>query len=135
NGTPVSGDGCSATCKLEPGFACVGAIGSKSVCHATVCGDNHAPFPAFAQPDGFDQCDDGNLIPYDGCSPTCTIEPKCTGGTCTAACGDGLKFPQEGCDDGNNIAGDGCSSTCTIETGWNCPAVNEPPPAQLVIPI
>ena len=53
----------------------------------TVCGDGIK--------EGFEQCDDGNLIPYDGCSPTCTIEPTCKGGTCTAVCGDGLKFPQE----------------------------------------
>ena len=51
---------------------------------------------ATASNEGFEQCDDGNLVPYDGCSPTCTIEPKCAGGTCTAVCGDGLKFPQRG---------------------------------------
>ena len=131
----VSGDGCSATCKLEPGFACIGAVGSKSVCHATVCGDNHAPFPIYSQPEGFEQCDDGNLIPYDGCSPTCTIEPKCAGGTCTAVCGDGLKFPSEACDDGNTFSGDGCSATCALEAGFTCNNVTSTPPASLTIPI
>ncbi len=91
------------------------------MCHKTVCGDGIK--------EGFEQCDDGNLIPYDGCSPTCTIEPKCAGGTCTAVCGDGLKFPQEQCDDGNTITGDGCSSTCTIETGLDLHRVtNQAPP-------
>src|SRR5262249_31723148 len=124
----ASGDGCSANCTLEFGFACVTQVGPPaSVCHATVCGDGVK--------EGFEQCDDGNLIPYDGCSPTCTVEPKCAGGMCTATCGDGLKFPQEACDDGNNIAGDGCSPTCTIEPGWQCTAVDQPPPPTLDIPI
>jgi fibro-slime domain-containing protein len=128
DGNTTSGDGCSATCMLEPGFACVNqGMPPKSVCHKTVCGDGIK--------EGFEQCDDGNLIPYDGCSPTCTIEPKCAGGTCTPVCGDGLKFPQEQCDDGNLINGDGCSSTCMIEPGWTCPAMNEAPAANLVIPI
>jgi fibro-slime domain-containing protein len=85
--------------------------------------------------EGFEECDDGNLIPYDGCSPTCTIEPKCSGGTCSAVCGDGLVFPGEQCDDGNTVSGDGCSATCTIETGWQCTNVTQPPATSLVIPI
>jgi fibro-slime domain-containing protein len=85
--------------------------------------------------EGSEQCDDHNLVPYDGCSPTCTVEPVCTGGTCTAVCGDGLKFPQEACDDGNLQDGDGCSHDCNLEAGFNCVANNQPPPATLVIPI
>ncbi|HVY47071.1 MAG TPA: DUF4215 domain-containing protein [Minicystis sp.] len=128
DGNTDAGDGCSATCKLEPGFACVTQAGPPaSVCHATVCGDGVK--------EGFEQCDDGNLVPYDGCSPTCTVEPTCQGGTCTATCGDGLKFPQEDCDDGNASPGDGCSPSCTVEPGWQCPAVDQPPPASLDIPI
>ena len=128
DGNSTDGDGCSHDCKLEPGFACV-TQGTPpiSVCHKTTCGDGVK--------EGFEQCDDGNVIPYDGCSSTCTLEPKCSGGTCTASCGDGLKFPQEGCDDGNLINGDGCSSTCTVEPGWVCPAMDQPPPPNLVIPI
>ncbi|MDP9033190.1 MAG: DUF4215 domain-containing protein, partial [Myxococcota bacterium] len=101
----------------------------NSMCHATVCGDG--------KPEGFEQCDDGNLIPYDGCSPTCTIEPKCSGGMCTAVCGDGLVFPGEECDDGNTKSGDGCSSTCKLEigTGYSCQNITQPPASQLVIPI
>jgi fibro-slime domain-containing protein len=120
------GDGCSAGCTLEPGFACVTQAG-RSVCHVSVCGDGIK--------EGFEQCDDANKIPYDGCSANCTIEQRCQGGTCTAICGDGIKFPQEQCDDGNNIAGDGCSATCTIESGFTCPAVNQPPPSTLTVPI
>jgi len=114
--------GCSATCTIQGGWTCV-----NNVCHQTHCGDGLA--------EGQEQCDDGNVAPYDGCSPTCSIEPTCGGGTCTAVCGDGLKFPSEACDDGNTKNGDGCSSTCQVETGWTCPAINQPPAATLSIPI
>ncbi|HZU83248.1 MAG TPA: DUF4215 domain-containing protein [Polyangiaceae bacterium] len=129
NTTPL--DGCSASCRLEPGFACaVRSTVPNSVCHATTCGDGHK--------EGFEQCDDGNLIPYDGCSPTCTLEPRCNGlGGCTGVCGDGLVFPPEQCDDGNTISGDGCSSTCMLEpgSGYACTNIAEPPAATLEIPI
>jgi fibro-slime domain-containing protein len=129
DGNTVSGDGCSATCQVEAGWACVAnpTPPPASVCHQTTCGDGIK--------EGSEECDDGNTIPYDGCSPTCTIEPHCSGGTCTAVCGDGLVFPGEQCDDGNTISGDGCSSTCTIETGWTCTNVTEPPATTLAIPI
>jgi fibro-slime domain-containing protein len=152
DGNTTPGDGCSATCQIEPGFACGPSTGSgadggvdggaaatdggadagappgASSCHRTVCGDGVK--------EGSEQCDDGNLIPYDGCSPTCTIEPKCNGaGGCTGACGDGLVFPGEECDDGNTASGDGCSSTCQIETGYVCTNTAQPPAATLVIPI
>lgn len=131
DGNTTPGDGCSASCRLEPGFACVKQITiPNSVCHATKCGDGLK--------EGFEQCDDGNLVPYDGCSPTCTIEPKCNGtGGCTGVCGDGLVFPPEECDDGNTISGDGCSSTCKLETGtgYTCATVTAPPADTLVIPI
>jgi len=97
------------------------------VCHATVCGDGNR--------EGFEQCDDGNLIPYDKCSPTCTLEPSCANGQCTPVCGDGLKFPQEACDDGNTTAGDGCSATCALEPNFDCSVVTLDPPTKLVIPI
>jgi len=115
---------CSTSCKVNPGWLC-----TNNVCRATVCGDGIK--------EGSEQCDDHNLIPYDGCSPTCSIEPRCAGGTCTSLCGDGLKFPDEECDDGNTKDGDGCSSTCHIETaqGWTCTSINQAPPTTLTIPI
>jgi fibro-slime domain-containing protein len=171
--TPVSGDGCSATCQVEPGWACptigrpciakqcgdrimagkeqcdlgpdngqnkgctltctieTGWVCANNVCHQTHCGDHII--------EGAEQCDDGNTAPYDGCSPTCTVEPKCTGGTCTSFCGDGLKFPDEQCDDGNNQDGDGCSHDCKLEdekvTGWHCVNQDQPPAPTLTIPI
>lgn len=114
--------GCTTTCTVQQGWACSG-----NVCHQTTCGDGII--------EGYEQCDDGKQIPYDGCSPTCTIEPVCAGGTCSAVCGDGLKFPGEACDDGNTRSGDGCSATCTIEAGWTCTATDQAPAATLTIPI
>jgi fibro-slime domain-containing protein len=116
--------GCSATCTIDPGWVCPG-----NVCHQTVCGDGNK--------EGSEQCDDHNLVPFDGCSPTCTIEPVCAGGVCTATCGDGLVFPGEQCDDGNLVDGDGCDHNCKLEpnSGFSCPTTNQPPPQTLVIPI
>ena len=130
DGNTMAGDGCSATCQVEVGFACVdnAAVVPNSSCHRSVCGDGTK--------EGYEQCDDGNLIPYDGCSPQCTIEPKCNGtGGCTGVCGDGLVFPGEQCDDGNSLSGDGCSSTCQIETGYTCTRAAQPPTATLVMPV
>ncbi len=126
-GATLVGTGCSATCTVEPGFACA-APPAASACHATTCGDG--------KKEGYEQCDDGNRVPYDGCSPTCQIEPKCNGtGGCTGVCGDGLVFPGEQCDDGNTLSGDGCSATCTIEPGFTCNNAVQPPAATLAIPI
>jgi YVTN family beta-propeller protein/cysteine-rich repeat protein len=49
-----------------------------------------------------EECDDGNTIGGDGCSPTCQRE----------GCGNGRPDPGEECDDGNTTAGDGCSPSC-----------------------
>jgi cysteine-rich repeat protein len=52
--------------------------------------------------DQAEQCDDGNIMPGDGCSPTCLFE----------VCGNGILDPHEICDDGNTAGGDGCSADC-----------------------
>jgi cysteine-rich repeat protein len=59
-----------------------------------------------------EQCDDGNKIAGDGCSPTCTLE--------VPTCGNGKLEGTEQCDDGNKTTGDGCSATCTVEQGPTC---------------
>lgn len=51
-----------------------------------------------------EECDDGDVMANDGCSPACTLE-----------CGDGVVNDGEGCDDGNREDNDGCSSDCVIE--------------------
>ena len=79
------------------------------------CGDKIVTSP--------ERCDDGNTLPFDGCSSDCQFEPVCNGaGPCTSTCGDGLVVG-EACDDGNTADGDGCSSTCKIESGWSCSQV------------
>lgn len=76
----------------------------------------------------FEECDDGNTLGGDGCSPTCRVEVgwECqpTGAcTLTGACGNGDVSRIEACDDGNAVSGDGCSADCSqVEGGWACPA-------------
>jgi MYXO-CTERM domain-containing protein len=60
------GDGCNATCDVEPGWACFGEPLQPSVCIDS-CGD--------AIRDEGEECDDGDLEPGDGCTPSCREEP------------------------------------------------------------
>jgi fibro-slime domain-containing protein len=79
--------------------------------------------------DKFEECDDGNKSPGDGCSANCRVE---TGWSCptpgspcisNVACGDGRIGGKEVCDDRNTDDDDGCSADCTkLEPGWTCPA-------------
>jgi fibro-slime domain-containing protein len=130
DGNTLGGDGCSAACRVEPGFKC---SGSPSKCSRTTCGDG--------KKEGSESCDDGNTVPFDGCSATCEMEPKCGSaasavGACSAICGDGLLFRGvEECDDGNAFDGDGCSRDCKVESGWTCKSFFDDPPPKLQIPI
>jgi len=119
-----AGDGCSPTCQLEDGFACPTP---GAACEATECGDGVV--------EGTEDCDDGNLFIGDGCTPFCTREPSCSGGTCAAVCGDEVVFAPEECDDGNVLDGDGCSSTCQVEDGYACEEVPLPDPDAIVLPV
>jgi cysteine-rich repeat protein len=74
-------------------------------------------------PQGLEECDDGNAIVGDGCTPGCLREPSCAAGTCTAVCGDAVLQAGEACDDGNTFRGDGCSATCQEEVGFACAEV------------
>ena len=113
----TAGDGCSATCTVEAGFACNTA--SPTVCTAT-CGDGMR-VGAEAAANG---CDDGNTAASDGCSATCGVEAgfSCTGApsVCMTGCGDGIVAGAETCDDGNTADGDGCAMSCASETGYVC---------------
>jgi cysteine-rich repeat protein len=64
-------------------------------------------------------CDDGGVVPGDGCDGSCQIEAGwgCVGAPsiCTATCGDTLVIGPEECDDGGTLPGDGCSAMCRIE--------------------
>jgi len=55
-----------------------------------------------------EECDDGNFLAGDGCSPDCTLEVP-------SQCGNGEKEPGEECDDGNIVGGDGCDEACLEE--------------------
>ena len=96
-----SGDGCSATCTVEcPGpwcrvEACVDT--NDPSCNETRCGNGVRQ--------GDEGCDDGNLMPGDGCDPSCRVE----------LCGNGLVQSGEQCDDGNATLGDGCTPGCQLE--------------------
>ncbi len=105
----VNGDGCTATCTIEPGWACKipGAA-----CTAFACGDGFKV--------GEEDCDDANTAANDGCSATCQLEAgwHCpdVGKPCVrTTCGDGKKEGTEQCDDGNLRPYDGCSPGCTAE--------------------
>lgn len=54
----------------------------------------------------YEECDDGNLDPNDGCNEGCQIE----------TCGDGATNPGEECDDGNEDNTDGCVTGCKLAT-------------------
>lgn len=128
DGEPPAGDGCSAGCRLQPGWKCTAA---NVACEPTVCGDGNV--------EGTEQCDDLATAdapdrPYDGCFH-CVKEPECGNNGCVGACGDGLLFPNEQCDDGNTRDGDGCSATCTPEPGFECANRTEDPPGELALPV
>ena len=70
----MSGDGCSADCKVELNWQCTGGVGSLSTCTpAPFCGDGTVQ--------SGEDCDDGNNHDGDGCSHNCRVEPSytCTG--------------------------------------------------------
>jgi len=68
DGNLSAGDGCSATCTIEPGFTCNDE--RRSICSPIVCGNT------ILQPG--EQCDDGNAITGDCCRPDCTFDPAGT---------------------------------------------------------
>jgi fibro-slime domain-containing protein len=85
NGEPY--DGCTASCTNEPrcGYAGGTRDGGGTYTCAAVCGDGMV-FPG-------EDCDDGNTVAGDGCSPDCKIE---SGFACTndaADLGDTLVLP------------------------------------------
>ena len=125
---PNPGKGCSAGCKIEPGYVCAAPPATPNpaqpaTCHKSVCGDGIK--------EGAEACDDKNVIDGDGCAATCTLEPDCSTGLCASKCGDGLKLTPEGCDDGNVVDGDGCAKACTLEMGYTCTDSSGEPPARL----
>lgn len=144
----ASNDGCSSTCQLEsgyycptPGQACVHSTCGNGVIEGLEQCEDCTGIPG--DPDGFirasETCGAGSTFgtkPYDGCDPTCRLEPTCSGGSCTSVCGDGViqTGSNEACDDGNVRNFDGCSSTCTVEVGFQCTSMVLPAPTTLALP-
>jgi cysteine-rich repeat protein len=99
----------------SPGDPVLAITGARTL-NLAVCGNGAR--------EGAEGCDDGNLVPGDGCSRGCGLEPgfACgvSGGPCSAQCGDGVQTAGEACDDGNTADGDGCSAACGFEAGWLC---------------
>ena len=117
---------CPDDCQLEDGFKC-DTPGED--CEPTVCGDGAR--------EGTEQCDDGNLTPFDGCGVDCKNEPRRVDGDWVAVCGDAVILPgtTEPCDDGNTSDGDGCSRTCQVEDGFECVLTPVDLPDPLTIPV
>jgi cysteine-rich repeat protein len=127
DGGSVSGDGCSATCVVEPNFAC---NGSPSVC-VPACGSGTL--------ESNEECDDGNTMSGDGCSSSCLVEAdyQCTvepppPSVCSVAetnCGDGSDNDGDGvtdladtdCDFGNAIAACGAGQALYVYNSVNVP--------------
>ena len=87
DGNVASGDGCSASCKIEP---------------APTCGDGVLDLV------NDEECDDGNTAAGDGCSASCQFE------LVGQSCGDNVVGAGEKCDDGNTANGDACNPTCNF---------------------
>jgi len=111
DGNTTAGDGCTATCTVQAGYACAGA---PSVCALVVCGDGLVR--------GTEGCDDSNTTPGDGCSATCTQETgfACIGSpsVCVAAAGNAFctsAEPITGTDtlSGESTAGGGARPSAT----------------------
>ncbi len=135
-----TGNGC-IHCRHDDDYKCIGSIIAPCVeCTGT---NTYANYPCcttntgeqckkisdgcgdgILDPDGFEECDDGNTIDGDGCSANGRIEDgyvcMTAGVPCTPICGDGILVGSEACDDGNRIGGDGCSANCTLEVGYYC---------------
>lgn len=98
----VSGCAEPSVITCDDGRLCpLGTVCVPDGCAAEGCGDGDV--------DSFfgEQCDDGNQLVGDGCSPACRFE----------LCGNGILDQSTGeeCDDGNLVSHDGCSSRCLIE--------------------
>ena len=92
DGNTVSGDGCSATCRLE------------------ACGNGVVDFG--------ETCDDGNTVSGDGCSSTCQREPRCGDGILDPGekCDDGNTVSGDGCS--SSCKREACKVTRAGQTTW-----------------
>jgi fibro-slime domain-containing protein len=131
DGNTAASDGCVADCTaVEAGWTCPkGANNTGGPCSkvpANVCGNSAI--------NAGENCDDGNTLPNDGCSATCTVEAgwNCPtpGAPCKliSYCGNSVVDLDigESCDDGNTTGGDGCTTQCALEPNFVCPTPGKP---------
>ncbi len=135
-----TGNGCT-NCQHSSDYKCIGSM--TAPCTQCGSGESHSSYPCctrnageqcrsisagygdgFLDPDGYEECDDGNKKDGDGCSSKGRVESGYVcitpGKACTAICGDGILAKGEECDDGNHKSGDGCSQNCKLEEGYYC---------------
>jgi len=121
NGGANGNGGSAIVSTLGNGGSAAG--GATNVCNAQSTLGCKAEIPP-ACGDGINQppeeCDDGNMLPGDGCNGVCKVEPhwQCpSAGAChrLVVCGDNVVGAGEVCDDGNTFDNDGCNSTCTVQ--------------------
>ncbi len=124
DGNNVSGDGCAATCviefipncgnyQLDGGEECDEGPRGTQTCTPRckfpsgygACGDNQI------QSNSAEDCDDGNRVAGDGCSPDCRLEASIN-------CGDGVLEPgTEQCDEGtanSDTRPSSCRENCVL---------------------
>jgi fibro-slime domain-containing protein len=124
-----AGSGSGVTVKLDGSVGSTGgAAGKSGQCNSTSTAGCVAQFPpacgdGINNQGGIEACDDGNVLPGDGCNGACKVEKNWTcpsdirQGPCTKniVCGDGKIGPGEVCDDGNTKDNDGCNATCAVQ--------------------
>lgn len=104
DGESDASDGETGPCSgKEDGDACGGdKYCIAEHCVFKTCGDSIRT--------GDEECDDGNEVAGDGCTPSCKIEKE--------GCGNAIVEGDEECDDGNRIDEDACTNKCVkIECG------------------
>ena len=67
------------------------------------CGDGIVRGDRNEGQEGYEACDDGNLLDEDACT-----------NACAARCGDGIRALWEACDDGNQVNTDACTDGCAL---------------------
>eukprot|EP00736_Rhodelphis_marinus_P000222 Rmarinus@m.21410 len=132
DGNRSNNDGCSSSCLVESMYTCspVKNVFSdpedatvhegQSFCHVA-CGDGVVEASNLTMI--YEECDDGNLTPSDGCTD-CFIDAGyiCSGSPSKCEfsdCGNGFLDGTEECDDANEGEADGCFE-CLIQPLYEC---------------
>lgn len=100
DGNTSSGDGCTAACLIERGYACYETASTTSIC-ASTCGDGRIDPP-------YENCDDG-VANSDATPGACRTNCRRDG------CGDGVVAAAEECDlgfDNSDTVPDTCRKDC-----------------------